>query len=52
MIKSLKLNKTKNLFLITVFFLNIVFGKNNKLFWDGADWNRVKKLTEYNINIE
>ena len=52
MIKSLIFNKTKSLFLITVLFLNMGYGKNNKLFWDGSDWNRVEKIAEYNINTE
>ena len=52
MIKSLILYKIKNLFLITVLFLNICYGKNNKLFWDGRDWNLVKKLADYNLNYE
>ena len=29
-----------------------MLSKNNKLFWDGSDWNRVKKISEYNINTE
>ena len=42
----------KNLVLIAVFFCNLGYAKNNKLFWDGSDWNRVKKNSDYNINTE
>ena len=52
MIKSFSLILIKNFILITVFFLNSGYSKNNKLFWDGSDWNRVKKTSEYNINTE
>ena len=52
MIKSFRLNKIKKLILITVILLKIGYAKDNKLFWDGSDWNRIKKLSEYNINIE
>ena len=52
MIKRFSLSLTRNFILINVFFLAAVFSKNNKLFWDGSDWNRVKKTAEYNINTE
>ena len=43
---------TKNLILVTVIFLHLCYAKNNKLFWDGSDWNRVRKISDYNINTE
>ena len=52
MIKSFGLIMTKNLPLIIFLFFNISYAKNNKLFWDGSDWNRVKKNSEYNTETE
>ena len=40
------------LFLLLILYFNQVFPKDNKLFWDGKDWNRVKKLADYNTNSE
>ena len=51
-IKKFQFMSSKNLVLIAVLFSNLGYCKNNKLFWDGSDWNRIKKLSEYNINIE
>ena len=42
----------KTLFFFLVLNFNEVFPKDNKLFWDGRDWNRVKKLADYNTNSE
>ena len=52
MIKSYGLIMIKNLVLISFFFCTVGYAKNNKLFWDGSDWNRVKKNSEYNTNTE
>ena len=40
------------LFLLLILYFNQVFPKDNKLFWDGRDWNRVKKLADYDTNSE
>ena len=42
----------KNLILTTFILVNIGFSKNNKLFWDGRDWNQIKKNSNYDINTE
>ena len=52
MIKSLKIIGYKTLLLLFVLYFNEVFPKDNKLFWDGRDWNRVKKIADYNTNYE
>ena len=52
MIKSSKIIGYKTLLLLSVLYFNEVFPKDNKLFWDGRDWNRVKKLADYNTNYE
>ena len=52
MIKSYKIIGYKTLLLLFVLFFNEVFPKDNKLFWDGRDWNRVKKIADYNTNYE
>ncbi|MAI85842.1 MAG: hypothetical protein CMF99_01450 [Candidatus Marinimicrobia bacterium] len=52
MIKSLKIFGYKTLLLLFVLYFNEVFPKDNKLFWDGRDWNRVKKIADYNTNYE
>ena len=52
MIKSSKIISYKTLLLLSVLYFDEVFSKDNKLFWDGRDWNRVKKLADYNTNYE
>ena len=39
-----------SLFIITI--CSVVYSQKNKLFWDGTDWNRVKKLANYNSKAE
>ncbi len=50
MIKSFQIFGYKTLLLLFVLFFDEVFPKDNKLFWDGRDWNRVKKTADYNSN--
>ena len=52
MIKSFKMTGYKALLSLLVLSFNEVLSKDNKLFWDGRDWNRVKKLANYNTNTE
>ena len=52
MIKFSKIIGYKTLLLLFVLFFDEVFPKDNKLFWDGKDWNRVKKIADYNTNYE
>ena len=52
MIKSSKIIGYKTLLLLSVLYFDEVFPKDNKLFWDGRDWNRVKKIADYNTNYE
>ena len=52
MIKSSKIIGCKTLLLIYVLYFSEVFPKDNKLFWDGRDWNRIKKIIDYNTNHE
>ena len=52
MSKSFKMLGYKTVFFLLVLNFNEVFPKDNKLFWDGRDWNRVKKLANYNTNSE
>ena len=52
MIKSFKMIGYKPLLLLIVLSFNEVLSKDNKLFWDGRDWNRVKKSANYNTNTE
>ena len=52
MIKFSKISGYKTLLLLFVLFFDEVFPKDNKLFWDGRDWNRVKKLAYHNTNYE
>ena len=52
MIKSFKMIGYKTLLFLLVLYFNEVFPKDNKLFWDGRDWNRVKKTVDYNTNYE
>ena len=51
-VKCFQLIRSKSLILLATLFFNLGYGNNNKLFWDGSDWNRVKKRSEYNINTE
>ena len=52
MIKFSKIIGYKTLLLLFVLYFDEVFPKDNKLFWDGRDWNRVKKIADYNTNYE
>ena len=52
MIKSSKIIGHKTLLLLFVLYFDEVFPMDNKLFWDGRDWNRVKKIAAYNTNYE
>ena len=52
MSKSFKMLGYKTVFFLLILNFNEVFPKDNKLFWDGRDWNRVKKLANYNTNSE
>ena len=52
MIKFSRIFGYKILLLLLSLSFNEVFSKDNKLFWDGRDWNRVKKVAEYNTNYE
>ena len=40
------------LVLIIIFYLqlSIAFSKQNKLFWNGYDWNNITKLTDNDMN--
>ena len=52
MIKFSKIISYKTLSLLFFLYFDEVFPKDNKLFWDGRDWNRVKKIADYNTNYE
>tara|TARA_B100001115_G_scaffold175734_1_gene162120 strand:+ start:514 stop:1032 length:519 start_codon:yes stop_codon:yes gene_type:complete len=52
MIKFSKIIGYKTLIILFVLFFDEVFPKDNNLFWDGRDWNRVKKIADYNTNYE
>ena len=43
--------KIKNYLLFILFFIlsnNYSTGRENKLFWDGLDWNQIKQSVDYN----
>ena len=52
MIRGFRFIDIKILTLLIILVFNKSFSKNNKLFWDGRDWNRLKKLSEYNLETE
>ena len=52
MIKYSKTIGYKTLLFLIALYFNEVFPNDNKLFWDGRDWNRVKKIADYNTNYE
>ena len=41
---------------ICILYIIVIYSEassqNNKLFWDGIDWNRVEKLADYNTKTE
>ena len=39
------------IFIFFVFFNTNVLGKENKLFWDGGDWNRVAESAKHDHNL-
>ena len=46
-------NKAKDSFYTVIFvcFFSFLFGKENKLFWDGRDWTRISKSVEYDLDL-
>lgn len=43
----MKVNIIKNYLIVAVYvFLSIIYSKENQLFWDGHDWNRVSKKSK------
>ena len=50
--KCSKIIGYSTLLLLSILYFDEVLAKDNKLFWDGKDWNRVKKLADYNTNYE
>ena len=38
-------------FIFLVFFYTNISGKENKLFWDGADWNQVAKSVKHDYHL-
>jgi len=41
-------------FIITLFllYLTALFGQENRLFWDGREWNNIRKTSNYNDAME
>ena len=50
--KCSKIIGYSTLLFLSILYFDEVLAKDNKLFWDGKDWNRVKKLADYNTNYE
>ena len=46
--------KKQNRFLIIFILMYVVslFGQENRLFWDGKEWNNITKISNYNDAIE
>ena len=46
--------KKQNRFLMVLIFMCIMslFGQENRLFWDGKEWNNITKISNYNDAIE
>ena len=44
----------KNKFIITFFllYLPLLFGQENRLFWDGREWNDIRKTSNYDDLLE
>jgi len=44
----------KNKFIITFFllYLPLLFGQENRLFWDGREWNNIRKTSNYDDLLE
>ena len=38
-------------FILLIFFYTNISGKENKLFWDGGDWNQVTKSVEHDYHL-
>ena len=41
----------KRILLILIIHISILFSQENRLFWDGRDWNRISKNVEYNPEL-
>ena len=48
------MNRKKYRFFIFLIFLNmtVLFGQENRLFWDGREWNKIRKDSNYNNALE
>tara|TARA_B100000214_G_scaffold238535_2_gene174501 strand:+ start:744 stop:1283 length:540 start_codon:yes stop_codon:yes gene_type:complete len=46
--KEIFIKNSLKLFLLSI---SIIYGNENKLFWDGRDWNQIIKKANYNENI-
>jgi len=33
-------------------FMSVLFGQENRLFWDGREWNKIRKTSNYNDALE
>jgi len=40
------------IFIITLFTLIFSYSQENRLFWDGSEWNNIKKKSNYDNKIE
>ena len=45
--KEIFIKNSLKLFLLSI---SIIYGNENKLFWDGRDWNQIIKKANYNEN--
>ena len=41
----------KRILLILIIHISILLSQENRLFWDGRDWNRISKNVEYNPEL-
>ena len=45
------LNKKYHLTILLLMLINFIFPQENKLFWDGNDWNDISRNLDYNQNL-
>tara|TARA_X000001036_G_scaffold439935_1_gene493194 strand:- start:2502 stop:3011 length:510 start_codon:yes stop_codon:yes gene_type:complete len=44
--------QTRFLTILILFCLATLFGQENRLFWDGTEWNKIRKTSNYNDALE
>ena len=48
----MKREKYKFIIIFIILYMNALFGQENRLFWDGREWNNIRKTSNYDDLLE